>query len=283
MRSRMRIFHAMKFKSLLTIFFGLSSIAVMNSCGIKGCMDPLALNYDGEATKYDGSCEYAEFSTAIILNMHFRRGSDLVQVDDEFTPSGMNKAQITRMRFYLANVEARTSSGSSGGMERAMLFDMDPDEGVIFTQSAALQVDPGTYTTLDFDLGVTPELNNVLPSDYDENDPLAVEDMFWVWATKRKFVEIDGNYDLDGDGSLELSYFFHTGLDETFRDVPAMATDITIEEGEKKELDVYINLDELYGGLALDSLFQTHTDTSKPGSLEAAMMFNTSLANSFEL
>jgi hypothetical protein len=46
------------------IQLSLATVAVvgltLSSCSTKGCMDEEALNYDVEATKDDGSCEYAE-------------------------------------------------------------------------------------------------------------------------------------------------------------------------------------------------------------------------------
>ena len=34
------------------------SVVLLGSCGVEGCTDPLAVNYDADATKDDGSCEF---------------------------------------------------------------------------------------------------------------------------------------------------------------------------------------------------------------------------------
>ena len=51
-------------KNIKKLFFLLSIILVTISCSkddgpIKGCMDPLAANYNSAAEESDGSCEYS--------------------------------------------------------------------------------------------------------------------------------------------------------------------------------------------------------------------------------
>ena len=44
-------------KKLIVLMF---SIVLLGSCSKKECTDPLAINYDADATKDDGSCEFIE-------------------------------------------------------------------------------------------------------------------------------------------------------------------------------------------------------------------------------
>ena len=43
----------------LPFFAAILTIGLLNSCGTDGCTDPTATNYNSDATKDDGSCEYA--------------------------------------------------------------------------------------------------------------------------------------------------------------------------------------------------------------------------------
>ena len=43
----------------LPFFAAILTIGLLNSCGTDGCTDPTATNYNSDATKDDGSCDYA--------------------------------------------------------------------------------------------------------------------------------------------------------------------------------------------------------------------------------
>lgn len=247
-------------------------------------MDPLALNYDAEATKYDGSCEYSELETYVMLKSELEAGGEAVIVNQEFFPENMNKTVITRLRFYLADISLRETGGNTVSLSDVELFEMDSskfDRG--FSDEVRLDVPAGNYDQLDFDLGVPEVLNSVLPADYEEGHPLSVEDLFWVWATKRKFVEIDGRYDYDGDGLAERPFFFHTGLEILYRNIDPINADIEIADGQKKALTISIDLDYVFNQLNMDSLYQSHTNEFDANSMLAATMFQDAFSEAFSV
>ncbi len=247
-------------------------------------MDPLALNYDGEATKYDGSCEYGELITYLVLKAQMEAGNETVIVDQEFSPENMNKTVITRLRFYLADLKLRETGGSKVMLSDVELFNMDSSKFEIgFTDELRLEVPPGNYDQLSFDLGVPDVLNSALPADYEEGHPLSVEDLFWVWATKRKFVEIDGRYDYDGDGVPERPFFFHTGLEQLYRSIPPFNTSTDIADGQKKGVTLTIDLDYVFNQLNMDSLYQSHTNEFDANSMLAATMFQDAFSEAFSI
>ena len=43
----------------LPFFVAILTLGFLNSCGTDGCTDPTATNYNSDATKDDGSCEFA--------------------------------------------------------------------------------------------------------------------------------------------------------------------------------------------------------------------------------
>ena len=43
----------------LPFFTAILALGLFNSCGTDGCTDPTATNYNSDATKDDGSCEFA--------------------------------------------------------------------------------------------------------------------------------------------------------------------------------------------------------------------------------
>jgi acetyl esterase/lipase len=61
---------------------------LLYSCSKKGCTDVNALNYDSNAQKNDGSCEYDDFSSSNVSRVNY--GADERQHFDLYLPSGHN-------------------------------------------------------------------------------------------------------------------------------------------------------------------------------------------------
>ncbi len=272
------------------VLFLMTVVAVFSGCRTKGCLDPNALNYDPEARVYDGNCEYPDPSTQIVVRVSMESNGEVVKIDDEFVSPGINKLKITNFKFYLSNFEATSSGGGSQSLSSVALFDMDSNavesaNANKFYNVAAMEVPSGTYTSLDFDLGINQDENETLPSDYDLGHPLSDETMWWGWAAQRKFVEIDGVYDIDGDGVLEVddrSIFFHTGTAALFKNVSPISVDVTLAENQKQYVDLIIDLDVLFTQLDLTQRFQTHT-TGDSTTVAIADEFNAALATSFRI
>ena len=71
-------------KKLLVFVF---AVVLLGSCGKKGCTDPMANNYDEDATKDDGSCDNTVNNNSIawlktIGNKSFQRGHSVQQTSD---------------------------------------------------------------------------------------------------------------------------------------------------------------------------------------------------------
>ena len=49
------------------LFFAVASLVAVTSCKKKGCTDPTAINYNSEAEKDDGTCEYEQGQTTVTV------------------------------------------------------------------------------------------------------------------------------------------------------------------------------------------------------------------------
>ena len=49
------------------LFFAVASLVAVTSCKKKGCTDPTAINYNSEAEKDDGTCEYEQDQTTVTV------------------------------------------------------------------------------------------------------------------------------------------------------------------------------------------------------------------------
>ncbi len=115
-------------------------------------------------------------------------------------------------------------------------------------------------THLSFAVGVD-SLNNAMdPTTFEVGHPLSsANDMYWSWATKYRFLRIDGR--LNGSGMLgtdDILLAWHTGKDELYRTVD-LSNQLTgaIKPGDHVVLE--FELDGLIAGMSLESESMTHT------------------------
>jgi hypothetical protein len=114
-------------------------------------------------------------------------------------------------------------------------------------------------TALTFAVGVD-SLNNAMdPTSFEVGHPLSsANDMYWSWATKYRFLRIDGR--LNGTGTLgtdDILLAWHTGKDALYRTVDlSSALSSPIKPGDHVILE--FNLDALIAGMSLENESMTH-------------------------
>ena len=106
-------------------------------------------------------------------------------------------------------------------------------------------IETGSYSGLQFGLGVSPELNATQPSDYTPSEPLAQVSTYWEASSSYIYTKIEGNADLDNDGQFgeeEEKLTYHLGATELFlkRTLPA-----NIEIRENATTTIVVNVDLL--------------------------------------
>jgi hypothetical protein len=110
--------------------------------------------------------------------------------------------------------------------------------------------------SLSFGIGVD-SLNNAMdPTTFDTDHPLSSANaMYWTWATKYRFLKIDGRSNATGVfGADDKLLAWHTGKDELYRKVTLSQT---IKPGD--HLVLHFNLDQLLNQISLAKESMTHT------------------------
>lgn len=157
---------------------------------------------------------------------------------------------VDALKLYLSDVKLKGPSGEEDILEIG-LFNLTNGEGTTMAPVPA-----GTYGTLQFGLGVRPDLNSSDPSQYAAGHPLSVNNgTYWTWATGYRFVMFDGRFDTDpnGTGTVLPTFSIHSGKDACYTNVERPApSPIHVEPGDTT--DVYLNF-------AVDQFFYTTNDT----------------------
>jgi len=165
---------------------------------------------------------------------------------------------LNTFRFYMSDISAVKSTGATVILRDAFLYKWGSAE------SLTLDIPPGSYDSIFFGLGLTPEQNLSNPSAFENSHPLSIaQDMYWPMLNYR-FVLMEGAVDtaLDKTGPVNFPTAYHLGSDILYRRV-AIPWMVVIEEGDNPELILPVELKAIFNGpggvIDMRTHFSNHT------------------------
>lgn len=222
-----------------TGILALGMVFSLNSCTEEGCTDPLATNYEEDAEEDDGSCEYPDPTTVSLEIIPVFDGTPLALNEDYINITG-DRLQFTELKLILTDIKLGNQMVSD-----AAYYDISNGNAMITTDEA---VEPGSYSGLEFTIGVGGDRNNGDPSQYEPGHPLSFDiagNMHWSWNTGYIFYKIEGRYDslnTQGSGTPSELFLYHLGMNEyrkTWSD-PNYSLDIIEEQDNVIQLELDI-------------------------------------------
>lgn len=206
------------------------------------------------------------------LNINFKLeydGSPLVMLDDYFYPDG-RKMIFNRFSFYLAemkfdgikmmDVDYLNLTGAHATLEGAQ-------QGYKYTIK---DVKVGDYSKIEFDFGLPSVLNDKKPADYDSEDLLSLVSEYWTGWESYIFARLEGQIDLDNDGSIETGFSLHTGGNEAMR-IISINKSFTVSDEGSNEIDIILDIKKVFENQAvydMDSNPQIHTPNQQDQVVE---------------
>lgn len=155
--------------------------------------------------------------------------------------------RIELFKFYLNNISLVNESGESWLLKDIAIYDAGKSDVLEITIDDA---SVGTFTHFKAGLGLDEATNNEDPSDYESAHPLSIDNqMYWGWASKFKFVVVEGRVD-DGSGSLSSLFAYHSGTNELHRNLEVSLNDFTVESGKTNVLSLNLDVDKMFEGSA---------------------------------
>ena len=143
--------------------------------------------------------------------------------------------KFTNVAFYLGDMKFETSDGTQfESLERYTII----KPGIYdfnFTVLEEVEEEDISLSKISFFVGVDPDTNSETEMDFTERvvgDPLGQQNptMHWGWAGGYRFLNIDANADIDGDGDFETPLTYHLGKDDFLKNVTINPNE-KIEEG----------------------------------------------------
>ena len=163
-------------------------------------------------------CKKNEKQKATVdLNFQTTNAGTNYTFEEEFTNGDGIKIRIELLQFYISNIRFVNEKGKEIIAKDIALVKCDLNGlGV-----AEIKVPAGNYKSVRFGIGVPKELNEKTPADFTEvNHPLnSSQNTYWGMNSMYRFVMIDGRYDIEGDGILDGTFSYHTGYEDSYREV----------------------------------------------------------------
>lgn len=189
-------------KNLLSLFFlGLLLISM-------GCMRETPNTNDSNSAELE-------------INFRATFGSEpLLMFARDYEYPSIAKVKMQLFQFYLSDIALiEEGTGKVVPFQDVALInfkDVMTDAAAAAGISLKVKVPKGNYTALRMGLGVSPTLNATDPGNYTPPHPL--DDNYWTAATGYIFSKIEGNADLDGQGTFAEKLTFHTGANSLYQE-----------------------------------------------------------------
>jgi len=262
-------------KSKLTIYIAMAIFALgISSCTKKeGCTDPNASNYDTEAEKDDGNCNYdtPEGEGNIKLKFHPMVGMDDLVYDQVYSDTSGRKFSISKAQFYVSGLILSNENGDN----------FEPEDGpYLLVHAGQLTYDIGSfnadhYDGLSFDIGIEESTNTgVDPATWSMDHPLSADNSnyaYWSWNSGYQFIKIEGKVDTTADksGSPNFAFEMHIGAAPQLRSMD-LSTHVDVENDGSHTIDLMVNYQQVFGGVDLKADHTTHTMDNMPLAVKIA-------------
>jgi len=202
----------MKTKNIF-IIGTLLSVVTFTSCSKKeGCTDPLAINFESDADKDDGSCQYLNpvppTETSGNLTFNFTHNFDGAAVSSsnfnqfDFVNQNDDTLSISRLRYLISDIRLFKSNGDSILIDGYQLVDVTNNTGLTYAPGDQIPFD--SYTGISFTFGFD-SLDNA--GNYTDLNSAS-----WNWPTMigggYHFMQMEGKY---REAGADSSYAYHNG------------------------------------------------------------------------
>ena len=160
-------------------------------------------------------------SDEIVMNFKLEYdGQPLVVFDDYAYPTG-EAFNISRFSFYISDIDI-VEDNLVTKLKDVDYLDLTSSHIDLESSASGYDYiieaeDLLDFTGIRFNTGLPSVLNNTVPADYPSSSALSLTSEYWESWNSYIFMKIEGNIDLDADGSLETGIALHLGSDDMLR------------------------------------------------------------------
>ncbi len=209
------------------------------------------------------SCKPTDEPTITNLNIHFYPmvGNDALVYNQEYTING-RKLKFIKAQFYVSDVSLKKTDNTTSTPEMPYAL-----VEALETNYSFGSVDDGTYSGLEFAVGVDSVANHGDPTQWGVTHPLYVNSLYasyWDWSQGYVFMKLEGYVDTTAaaNGTASTGFVYHIGNDEMLRTI-ALSINKTIG-GNEDAIELNVDYAKLLEDVDLRTELQTHSTANEP-------------------
>lgn len=229
----------------------------------------------------DNSASNTDQTGTLELNFKGTFGADpLVMYARQYPYEAGMKIKLQLFRFYLSDLKISDKVKISD----IQIVDFEKVQSdAVAQQGVTIKIENvpiGDYKEIKFGFGVEEKLNATNPGAYASGHPLS--DNYWSWALGYVFTKIEGNADIDGDGTYESKLTFHAGGNQLYRN-KQWSKDFSVKAGTTTRLNFEVDLRRVLVRTESNFLDFRKVTIDHSNNMEIATFIEDNLANAVVL
>jgi hypothetical protein len=185
--------------------------------------------------------------------------------------------KIELFKFYLSNIYLHSTNGGTVKVEDVLLFNFNNSTNTEFL----LKTSVGNYNAISFGIGLDAQQNTSDPSTFAASHPLSVlQNTYWTWATKYRFIMLDGKGDGNNDSNLDDLFSYHAGDDLLYSIAQFNLSTFQVKSNAISTIEIKIDLDKVFFGIngTIDFVSESSTHSTNPTAFKFAGNFADALS-----
>lgn len=220
------------------------------------------------------SCNKGKETVTISLKPTF--GQQDLSLNTWYANNNGDSLSFSKLKLYLSEVTLIDRSGKKTILKDLVFFNLVQGEPINLS-TISDNIKSGSYTSVSFNFGVTPEQNNTDPASVSCPNPLCADnDMWWTSTDKYTHVKLEGSSKIAPSFSPS-TFLYHVGKAQNFRSYTFNNT-ITVTDADNNQLNIGLDLKSLLNTFNLTNENNTQTNDKPVVATKFADQFESALS-----